>query len=833
MFVHRQGGVSNRPGTEFVVETKEQDRETRLIPFIFNDNNTYILEVGHLYIRIYSGTALKSEVVTPYVADEYINNGAATEIFDVNYVQSGDVITLVHPSHPPQELKRISDASWTISEVGFFPDTNRTSLVSSSSTGGSNEFTYTVTGISADSGEESLRGDSIDGHASISSITQADPAVVTLSGVFSEPIKDGDVVHFFLISGMTELNNKQFKIKVNSQTEFQLVDVDSTNFNAYTTSPFPGRVIQSYFRRTNFITPSVSTPITLSWLAIPGIKEYNIYKKQKDNTFGLIGITESTTFDDIGAIADTSIRPPSSLNPFLGEDNFPSTVTYIQQRLTFANTNNEPEKIFMSRTGDFKNFTVSNPSQADDSIIFNTAGRQVNRVKHLIDLSRLVILTDGAEWSLSAGDSGVVTPTTLNTRQSSYNGSGDLQPVIINGDAIYQQARGSVVRSLVYDFEADNYKGNDLTIFSNHLFDKFELRDWGYQQIFHSILWVVREDGGLLGLTYLKEQNILAWHRHDLGEGVESVAVIPEGNEDVPYFVVKRTINGVEKRYIESFTSRLVKDIEDMKFMDSSATFDGTNTTTTTLSLDGGTTWAFNEKIELNASAATFVSALAEEGNEYHLTIDGEDIRFSVTDFVNSTQVLGFPHRTVIASEQSNPVTTWGKAVDSVGGGAIDHLEGEAVSIFADGNVIASPNNPDYATITVTGGIVSFPQHAVKIHVGIPYISDIETLNIDSVDGETLSDKKINITQLTLAVEETRGVWAGNSAPKGDDATECLEELKVRDCEGYDASVGLATDNVEITLRGQWNNNGRVFVRQIDPVPVTILAIHPAGNIPF
>ena len=121
----------------------------------------------------------------------------------------------------------------------------------------------------------------------------------------------------------------------------------------------------------------------------------------------------------------------------------------------------------------------------------------------------------------------------------------------------------------------------------------------------------------------------------------------------------------------------------------------------------------------------------------------------------------------------------------------------------------------------------------MKVHVGLPYISDLETLDIDSLGGETLADKKKNITQITAAVEESRGMWFGPKAPTGADATEGLQEYKPRGSEPMGEVPTLITDNIEITIRGDYNNNGRVLVRQIDPLPVSISAIHPAGELPF
>jgi len=456
------------------------------------------------------------------------------------------------------------------------------------------------------------------------------------------------------------------------------------------------------------------------------------------------------------------------------------------------------------------------------------AGRQVNEVQSLIDLGRLVILTTGGEWS-AEGDGGVITPTTINTKQYSYNGSGDLQPIVIDGAAIYQQARGSIIRDLTYNFEISGYSGNDLTIFSAHLFDKFTIVDWSFQQIPHSILWVVRSDGVLLGMTFVKSQQVIAWHRHDFGGLVENVSVVPEGNEDTLYVTVKRTINGKSVRYVEKLTSRQINDIVDNKFMDSHLSYDGRNTNTShTMTLSGGTTWEYTETLTLTSSTSFF--SANDVGNAIHYQ-DGEVLRLTITEYTSATEVQVKPHKTVPVTYRSQAVSEWEKAVDELTG--LWHLEGKDVAIFGDGFVVASPNNASYDIVTVANGKVTLDKPYAVIHVGLPYLSDIETLDIDTPNGETISDKSKIVGEVNMFVEETRGIFVGPKPPSGTDPLENLVEFKLRDVEDYDSPVSLTTDNISVNIKPEWNSNGRVFVRQVDPIPMTILSVSPAGKFPF
>lgn len=763
------------------------------------------------------GTAAKVyEITTPF---------QESELSTLYYVQSADVISLAHPNYPPYDLSRTGDTTWSLDQVDFSPNTTQPTSVSASAGGaGSNTFRYKVTAVNAETGEESLPGT---GTASmtITAITSADPAVVTST---AHGLSDGEEVYISGVVGMTELNGRIFYVANVTANTFELENEDSTNYTTYASG---GTALRAFVKLTSAATPSTSAPNVISWTKVAEAVEYNVFK-ETNGVYGQIGIATGTSFSDINITANTSYTPPSSRNPFIGAGNYPSTVTYIQQRRAYAAPDSNPEDIHLSRTGDFTNFTKSQPLQDDDAITFNMAGRQVNKVKHMVDLGRLVVLTSGGEWSVAGNEAGVITPTSINTKQYSYNGSGDLSPIIIDGAAIYQQARGSIIRDLGYDFTVDGYTGNDLTIFNAHLFDKYTLVDWAYQQIPHSILWAVRSDGVLLGMTFVRNQNVMAWHRHDLGGSVENVCVVPEGNEDVLYVTVKRTINGVERRYIEKMTSRQIVDIVDMTLLDSHLSYDGRNTAATTMTLSGGTDWIYTETLTLTASASFFTSA--DVGNAIHLeSATGEVIRCSIVGYTSATVVSVRPHKTVPANLRSTARTTWSKAVDQVTG--LWHLEGEDVSVFADGFVVASPNNASYSVITVADGTITLDKPYSVIHVGLPYITDFETLDVDTSTGETISDKSKLVNKVSLYVEESRGMWAGSTPPSDDDTDplEGLTEFKLRSDEGYDDPAALLTEVVDVNIEAGWTSNGRIFVRQVDPVPMTILSAVPAGKIPF
>jgi hypothetical protein len=175
----------------------------------------------------------------------------------------------------------------------------------------------------------------------------------------------------------------------------------------------------------------------------------------------------------------------------------------------------------------------------------------------------------------------------------------------------------------------------------------------------------------------------------------------------------------------------------------------------------------------------------------------------------------------------------WAKAVDTISG--LSHLEGEEVSTLGDGFVVASPNNASYTTKTVASGTVTLDKCYSVIHAGLPFISDVETLDVDNPNGETVADKKKLVSDVTIYVEASRGIWCGGKPPTDDDVDplEGLYEYKGRNDELMDDPIALKTGQVNINTMSEWSNNGRTFIRQVDPLPLSILAIMPSVLAPF
>ena len=798
--------------------------------FLVSDVTANTFKIKHLNGTYVNSTSFSTFSTASYERVYTLNTPySATDLAQLKFVQSADVLTFVHPLHPPRTLSRYGDADWRF-------------------TRGSDK--------------------------SISGVTKASPGVVTCT---AHGFSNGQEVFVQSIVGMTELNNRYFKISDANTNDFKLKDfagayIDTSSYTAYssggtaslsilTFSPTitaPTNVTNTGGAGSNSTwvvtsiadetmeeslassstssaaVPTSGSPITVNWTAVSGAQEYNVYRMQ-DGLYGLIGTAGTNAFVDRGPDPDTSYNPPESRNPFVGTGNYPSTVSYFQQRLVFANTVNDPEKVWTSQTANFYNFSISTPIQDDDAVTFNLAGRQVNAVQNLLELNSMVSLTSAGEWIIEGNAAGILTPAEVNPKQHSYNGSASLSPIVIGADALYVQARGTIIRDLGYDYQVAGYRGNDLTVFSAHLFDDYSIVSWAYQQIPHSIVWVARDDGALLGCTYVKEHEMLSWNRHDTDGFVEQLTVVPEGTEDALYMVVKRTIDDVDVRYIERMYTRQIDDIKNAVFVDSSLSFDGRDmegSRTGTATFINGTTWAYDDTdIVLRDDGGSGLSA-TDVGKQIHVTgPDGTLIRFEGLEWIGGSGLRGRPHKTIPASMRNVALSDLDRAVNEVTG--LWHLEGKSVAVFADAFVVANPNNPAYVEKTVSNGTLTLDRFYTVITVGLPYVSDLETLDLDTMQAETLVDKNKNIGKVTLQVENTRGLWVGASAPSADDQIEGLTEIKTRNAETYEEPVALTTGELDVLIRPEWNGNGRVFIRQLDPIPASVLSICPSGYVPL
>jgi len=652
-FAHAHGGVSNRPGTEFIGEVKDSNRRSRLIPFAFNTDQTYVLEFGHNTLRvIMDGGYVEA---SPGAVYEIASPYPEADLPTLAYVQSADVMTLVHGLHPPRELRRTGHAAWAFSDIAFTPSITPPASVSATPFTSYTElptetYRYKITAVADGTMEES--------------VASAEASVTNYSlGRYTHQPSDGPVEY-------------------------------RDNYN------------------------------TVSWSVVPGAKRYHVYK-MGNGLFGFVGTSEGTSFKDNNIEPDETDTPPEARNPFDGSGNYPSTATFYEQRRVFANSVANPQTIWMTASGSYRNMNVSTPTKDDDAVTVTIASRQVNAIRHLVPLTSLIALTAGGEFTIDSGSQAdAIGPGAIRIKPQGYRGASIVPPLVIGNTCLFVQDKGAIVRDLGYTFESDSYTGNDLSILANHLFRGQQIAEWAYAQAPYSLVWAVRSDGALLCLTYEREQQVWAWTRHDTVGGVfESVAVVSEGAEDAVYFVVRRTINGVTKRYVERLHTRQFDDVKGCFFVDCGLSYAGAPTKT----LSG-----------------------------------------------------------------------------------LGHLEGQTVAILGDGNV--------FPRQVVAGGAVTLP-HAVSVaHVGLPITAEMQTLDVEA--QPTIQGKRKRVCAVTARVENSRGLWAGPAADQ-------LVEVKPTGLTAYGGPIPLVTGDVRVIVPPRYDAQGSVFIRQTDPLPLTVLALIP------
>jgi hypothetical protein len=465
---------------------------------------------------------------------------SVTDIFEINYAQSADVLYLAHKDHEPAKLTRTTATSFTLADIDFVDgpwlDENITS---------------TTLYASADTGSVTLT-------ASASLFTSDDV---------------GRLVRFREI---LEIHHDEWAA--------------STSYADGVTVRYNGHVYEQVTGSTQ--TSGNTPPVHLEGTETYGALDWE-YKHDGTGYLEITGFTSATVVtatvkNATGVLPDHVIGSGNatklwSLGAFGGDQGYPRAIAFYEERLYFAGTEGQPQTIFGSVSADFENHTPG--TNDDDAINVTIASDQVNVIKHLLPARFLQLLTTSAEFTLSGGaGSEPVTPTNVNVLRETTFGTGTVRPLRAGNSTILIQKGGAKVKEITFDLDTDGLLGVDLTVLADHL-ARGGLTDMVWQQEPELLLWFVHSDGRLIGLTYDRANATVGWHEHSLGGSgvVESITAIPSGAEDQVYLSVKRTIDGSTVRHIVYLKSLYFNDdVEDAFFVDSGLTYDGSATTTIT-----------------------------------------------------------------------------------------------------------------------------------------------------------------------------------------------------------------------------------------------------------
>ena len=737
------------------------------------------------------------EIATPW---------AHADLFKLKFTQSADVVTVAHQLYDVRRINRFGDTNWTITQPEFKPKTVPPSGIQvTAGTTGTVTYRYTVTALAVGTLEESIQGLNNTTEV-ITAVTQANPAVATST---AHPYVRGDEVEIDSIVGMTELNGRRFIVGDVTANTFELLNEDSTSHTAYVSG---GTSARTFVEITN---GAATANNTITWTEVAGADKYVIFKEE-NGIYGQVGETRALTFTDDNQAPDLTATPPQPRTPFEGTGNKPGAVGHYEQRQAYGGSINEPDTIHYTRIGQFDNLTISLPTQQDDAVTATLNDSQVNEIRHFVGTNDLIVLTSGAEWRVNSGSETAFAADTLKQKPQTRWGASHVEPLLIGDTILFVQELGSMVRSIGFSLQVDKYKGPDLSILASHLFRQFEITDWSLSLVPEGQIFAVRDDGQLLNLAFEQDQEVVAWTHWDTDGKFYSTDAIPTTErEEQPFFVVQRQVDGNTVYYVERLHSREFEEVHDAFFVDS------------------GLSYNQPQSIEGISLANPVVVTITGHGYADGDEVDIFDVKW-VPDFddtFNETQPDQLNRRRFEVANSTantfelkeNGVFVDGTAYNAYieGGtvrlakntfGGLWHLEGRECVALADGNVVTG--------LTVTNGTVTFARSYSRVHLGLRYISDIETLDIEVPNSATLQSRKKKVASVTTRFEKSRGLLVGPSSAR-------LTEMKQREFEPYGEPTTLLTGDITTTLKPDWNSNGRIFYRQANPLPFGILAVIP------
>lgn len=288
----------------------------------------------------------------------------------------------------------------------------------------------------------------------------------------------------------------------------------------------------------------------------------------------------AVTFSAGAAAATAVLGALSSGNPAVPQ--------FFNQRLGFFGPTSSPQQFNFSQPRYYYNFNVSNPTQPDDAIQGTLVSGILNEIKAAIPMpSGLIIFTNKSAWQIYGTTAGTpISAVEITAQAQAYNGANDVPPIVANNDILYVQSKGSSVRNLVYSFYTNVFTGADISVLSSHLFFSYQITEWAWAEEPFKIVWAIRNDGVMLSMTFVKEQEMIGWTRHDTDGTFKSVATpqeeVSDTIVDAIYLVVERSINGNTVKYIERMADRFFTDYTDPWCVDAGLSYDGSPATTFT-----------------------------------------------------------------------------------------------------------------------------------------------------------------------------------------------------------------------------------------------------------
>lgn len=599
--IFRQGGLDRRPGTRFVAEVKDSTKDTILIPFEFSVDDAYQLEFGHLYIRFYKNGArievagVPVEVVSPYTEAQLRN---------IHFTQSADVLFLFHPNQPQRTLSRVSDTNWVLNTIRYSPppsfaaDTTLNAALAYSSAAVGSGVTFRATSpifLVGDSERliifgagEAVITDFVDASQVTATILQAfdaanitaGPGVLSSIGTAISTTADHGLEpgHFIRIASGAQVGQFLRVLTVPTLSTATIEVAFAADQNGVDWTKHVAMAIGTWALRGpggTSLDPDKKQPVGALVTLVAGGGGLATFRPADVGKFIFIygGLIRITQFDSdvqvkgqiLSVLSGATVEDPPDAPPgswsleevsWSAARGFPRTGEFFQGRLAQASTAAQPTTWWLSASDDFVNYAVG--SRADDAVDYTIASRRLNRIEWLADSVDLFFGTAGAELR-AVGDrqgeplGGDKIPL---MERLSTQGCAAIQPGILSKRIIFVDRSHRKILTISFSFEEDSFVPIEVTALADHITEsQIRLGPIGVRQRLDPQIFFVREDGVLIVLTFFPNEKVVGFTRFVTDGTFEAVSVIPQvaGKSDQVWVIVKRTINGVTKRYVEYF----------------------------------------------------------------------------------------------------------------------------------------------------------------------------------------------------------------------------------------------------------------------------------------
>lgn len=763
---------------------------------------------GVEYYNVYESTPSYGATVPVSSLYGFVGTSLGTSFVDTNITPD---FTRVPPQHTnPFARGVVVSVNSTAAGTNYSQQTISYSVTTAAGTGFTGTPIVDNGGLSGfviyDPGQDYAAGDTITfsdsggglatGQATFTG-NPADTNSMNLGGIF---------IHFATAPAPSPNAGGQFIYSEIENTTALTVQTLANNLNA---SNILSLSVASYVASGNVLTITYKTPGTVG------------------NLYPMSTVSAPATFSAGTLAGGGTVGSGAAANFTLGAENntYPSVSAYFQQRQVYANSLNDPDTYWMSQPGQYFNFDSSIPITDADAITGTPWAQQVNGIQWLVPMpGGLVVLTGKGAWQVNGGSSAAITPSNQNATPQAYNGCNNfVQPQTINYDILYVQSKGSIVRDLAYNFFTNIYTGSDLTSLSSHLFTDFQILQMVYCEEPYKLVWCLRNDGILLCLTYLKEQEVYSWTRHDTNGLFVSICSVTEPPVDALYVITQRYVQGGWRYYSERMDDRIWNNVEDSFCVDSGLSYpDDVPSGVLTPSAATGTGVIFTST-EPNFDNTQIGYVIRVDNGQAVITSTPTN-QTAVVDILQplTNLILNDPNGMPVPA----PSGSWTISTPTSTVSGLNHLEGLTVAVVADGSVV--PNQ------VVVGGSISLPQPASSITVGLPYTCQVQTTYLDAPSqGGTVQNKRKTISAVGLRVEGTRGVTVGSDQPDAADQQNYLNvpwtdmnEIKERTPTVFAGqAIPLYTGDYYKTVTTGWDIQGQVAIQQNYPLPANILSV--------